>query len=582
MSLKQAPENNDITLSKEETERLEECFKDKKFRDLLSDYVKEISNPKTKLAYEEYLKQIENEGGAPENRQLMKPYPEFCIKAKIVLNENDKDSHLKKKHIYINCCSGKLVKDAILANSNGYDHVLNSTGSKQAGLCWQIPYILGLKRFDTNDGSIIYDICFSSNTIKLSQSQESFKSFVITTALEAIDDIENDYKLYVNGKKWKILKSVRFKGNTEPPVMSVFISTDDQKQNNRMVDTQIINTHKIMKYKIIESTDKNIQQTWSDTNLLIEPLKRPKQIYIIIKLNGISGIKDIDCIIDIDKNTKKYFIVIKTKNKTNCKYKPCKIDLSRYQIIKSSMNASWYKLKQELKITFDIAPFTQTQIKEIQEKYNKLNIHNNNLDKSKEDEFLFKEVETKPIIQENSNNNNNNNNDKHDVDDEKDKTPLCHHKIPMIKQWAVKKQRHFWICGKSQEMKCTAFRWDSNGNNVDKIKLKQIKDFEVEKREKFDKFVLLIRIRNIFESSVDIEFDISGEIIIKFETHKYKYYKCIQLNNCQIDIQRSRFDLNCRNLLILIHKKKQKMKQSDDDKASIVNEILNDSMLFEI
>lgn len=565
---------------------MEECFKDKQFRDLLSDYVKEISNPKTKLAYEEYLKQVENEGGAPENRKLMKPHPEFCIKAKVDSNENDKDCQTKKKHIYINCCSGKLVKDATLTNSNGYDHVLNSTGSKKAGLCWQIPYILGLKRFDSNDGSIIYDVCFSSNTIKLCLSQESFKSFVITTALEAIDGIETDYKLYIKRKKWKILKSVKFKGNVEPPVMSVFITNDDKKQT-RMIDTKdtlLKNSekNKEMKWKIIESADKNIEGTWSDRNLVIEPLKRPKQIYIVIKLQGISGIKDIDCIIDIDQETKKYFVMIKIKNNTNIKYNPCKIDLSQYEIIKSSMNASWYKLKHELKITFDIAPFSQKEVKEIQEKYNNLqsiqstqsiqNISENNQDKK--DEFLIKEVKTKQIT------NDDKNDDKKEDVTNKSQIPLCHHKLPMIKQFAAKKQRYFWICSKSQEMRCTAFKWDFKCDQVKDVKkkCKQIKDFEVETREKFDKFVLLIRIRNIFESSIDIEFDISGEIIIKFETHQYKYYKCIKLDNCQINIQRSKYDLNCRNLLIMIQKEK-KLKQKESD---IVDEILNDSVLFEI
>eukprot|EP00486_Rosalina_sp_Unknown_P013785 CAMPEP_0201594212 /NCGR_PEP_ID=MMETSP0190_2-20130828/191598_1 /ASSEMBLY_ACC=CAM_ASM_000263 /TAXON_ID=37353 /ORGANISM="Rosalina sp." /LENGTH=538 /DNA_ID=CAMNT_0048053737 /DNA_START=21 /DNA_END=1634 /DNA_ORIENTATION=+ len=538
MSVKQPPQGDkakDITLTKEETERLEECFKDKKFRDLLSDYVKEISNPKTKLAYEEYLKQVETEGGQPENRQLMKPFPEFCIKAKVIPNEDDKSDNdeTRKKHIYINCCSGKLVKDAVLANSNGYDHTLNSTGAKQAGLCWQIPYILGLKRFDPNDGAIIYDVCFSSNTLKLSQSQESFKTFVVTTALEAIDGIEDDYKLYIKGKKiiydvcfssntlklsqsqesfktfvvttaleaidgieddyklyikgkkWKILKSTKFKGNIEPPVMSVFVADGDLK-SNRMVDTRDTSMAKMrktkskkkdkgkpkeMKYRIVESADKNIEGTWSDRNLLIEPLKRPKQIYITIKLENISGIKDIDCMIDIDKN-KKYFIMIKVKDNVknkNIKYKPCKIDLSGYEIIKSSMNASWYTSKQELKITFDIAPFTQTEVKEIQQKYKdiNLNIHktekcmvevieeedimnqsqkeNENKNQVNENEFLFKEVETKRIIQ-----------NKNDIDDKKEQQllnidnkeqaeiPLCHHKLPMIKKWAAKKERHYW------------------------------------------------------------------------------------------------------------------------------------------
>eukprot|EP01083_Nonionella_stella_P223377 796154_1 len=163
-------------MSQEETKRLEECFKDKNFRDLLSDYVQEISNPQTKVAYEEYLKQVESQGGSPQNRKLMKPTPIFCIKAKIVPDTDDKSL---KKHIFINCCSGNLVKDAKLANSTGYDHVLNSSGSRKAGLCWQIPYILGHKRFDTNDASIMFDIAFSETTITLCNQQESFKNFVI-------------------------------------------------------------------------------------------------------------------------------------------------------------------------------------------------------------------------------------------------------------------------------------------------------------------------------------------------------------------------------------------------------------------
>ena len=151
----------------------------------------------------------------------------------------------------------------------------------------------------------------------------------------------------------------------------------------------------------------------------------------------------------------------------------------------------------------------------------------------------------------------------------------------LVKKDGINKGKSYFVCDKSQDEKCTAFKWNKT-KTMQIEKKKAIKEFEIEKRVKFDKTVLLIRITNIIESSVNIEFDKLGEIIIEFETHKYKYYKKLQLKDCRIDIKKSRFDLNCRNLLIMIHKDLKKINDKTDIINNCVDEILNDSALFAI
>merc|ERR1712228_186518 len=155
----------------------------------------------------------------------------------------------------------------------------------------------------------------------------------------------------------------------------------------------------------------------------------------------------------------------------------------------------------------------------------------------------------------------------------KDAVPLCHHKLKM-KQILVKNKK-CWVCVKPQSEKCTAFQWVCSEAKPQKI----IKDdFEIEQRKKFDKIVLLVRIANIIQTSVDIQFDKNGKIIIQFETDKFKYQKTLQLENYNINVDESRFDVNCRNLLIMAIK--QQPIETNPDHA--INDILNDSTLFEI
>lgn len=60
----QRQENLEIT--KDEYRTLMKNIKDEKFHELLGDYMLEISDPKNKDEYDEYLKQMEREGELPK------------------------------------------------------------------------------------------------------------------------------------------------------------------------------------------------------------------------------------------------------------------------------------------------------------------------------------------------------------------------------------------------------------------------------------------------------------------------------------------------------------------------------------
>ena len=83
--------------------------------------------------------------------------------------------------------------------------------------------------------------------------------------------------------------------------------------------------------------------------------------------------------------------------------------------------------------------------------------------------------------------------------------------------------------------------------------IKELSDFEYEFRERLNRIVLVCRISNIIESTVDVTFNTSS-VIISFETEKNSYYKCLNLRD-EIDTDKSSFDLNSKNLLLMIIKK---------------------------
>lgn len=64
---------DETTLSLKEARQLETAFSDNKFRDLMSEYVAELSDPKHKEEQEAYMAQLESQKDLPPGKSLIWP-----------------------------------------------------------------------------------------------------------------------------------------------------------------------------------------------------------------------------------------------------------------------------------------------------------------------------------------------------------------------------------------------------------------------------------------------------------------------------------------------------------------------------
>mgnify|MGYP000940705261 FL=1 len=75
------------------------------FMGLLNEYMVEISDPKNKKEYDDWLKQMESEGELPKHMQLVQPTAEFCVKTTLTSARN-KQQEMK---FFINMCSSEQI-----------------------------------------------------------------------------------------------------------------------------------------------------------------------------------------------------------------------------------------------------------------------------------------------------------------------------------------------------------------------------------------------------------------------------------------------------------------------------------------
>jgi hypothetical protein len=70
-----------MDISRKELGNFTKAMDKEDFRDILGDYVQEISNPENAVEYEQYLKQMQEQGDLPHGTHLIQPKAGFCIKA---------------------------------------------------------------------------------------------------------------------------------------------------------------------------------------------------------------------------------------------------------------------------------------------------------------------------------------------------------------------------------------------------------------------------------------------------------------------------------------------------------------------
>ncbi|KAJ3209365.1 Protein kintoun [Dinochytrium kinnereticum] len=195
----------DITA--EELQRLQKAFKNEEFRNLFSDYVKEISDPKNKELYEQEIAALEAERG--NSIRWVKPTPWKVIKTQYVRPPDPVDVDKSIHKVFINVGNSEEI-------ATGKSTKIKKDG--KVGESWSIPYSLSSPRVDTDHAQnqcMVYDCVFNPRMTEKGTQIPAFADILFQTAVEGIERQFEGVKL---SREWKILK-LKYKGEPKSTVI---------------------------------------------------------------------------------------------------------------------------------------------------------------------------------------------------------------------------------------------------------------------------------------------------------------------------------------------------------------------------
>ena len=199
----------DLKLSEDEEDRLTKAFKEPEFKQLMNDYLTEISDPKNRAEYEQYINQLEKDNKVPKGTKLVRPVGSFCVKCK-KMGTGEK--------MFINICG---APDAGIATST----------STSKGQSWNLPHLMGPPHMEQDKSKtpcMTFDVCFHPDTIKKAEENVRFQQLLVTTALETIKENTKKHGQTVQVEKdYRILKGVKAMGG-KPNMLSVKLSESEE------------------------------------------------------------------------------------------------------------------------------------------------------------------------------------------------------------------------------------------------------------------------------------------------------------------------------------------------------------------
>ena len=86
---------------------------DDKFKEMMSEYVDEISNPKNRPELDQYLRELESRGEMPVGTKLIQPLAGFCIKSTAKKLQSDTKKTFFDQKTFVNVCFHEEVDKPI-------------------------------------------------------------------------------------------------------------------------------------------------------------------------------------------------------------------------------------------------------------------------------------------------------------------------------------------------------------------------------------------------------------------------------------------------------------------------------------
>ncbi|XP_051240638.1 protein kintoun [Dicentrarchus labrax] len=188
----------ELNMTVDEIDRLTNAFKDEKFREMLLDYTRELSDPENKKRYEEEIKMLEQERG--NTVEFIHPEPFRALRTSVN----------GKQKCFINICANEKVGKP--ASAWG----VSEEGRR--GQRWSLPHSLhpGRQDIDPKGNKIlIYDVIFHPDTLHIASKNTRFMDMVDSTAIQGIQDAFNVTLDKNNVREM----STKYKGTPQPCVI---------------------------------------------------------------------------------------------------------------------------------------------------------------------------------------------------------------------------------------------------------------------------------------------------------------------------------------------------------------------------
>lgn len=133
-------------MTRKEMKALVKAMEQDEFKDILTEYVQEISDPKNKAEYEEYLRQLERQNELPPNTKLVKPVAGFCIKTTSKKLMSKTDMKYFDQKAFVNVCTHDVVPrpEKIRADKDG-----------KSGFTFNLPYRVSKGRHDQDRHGVL-------------------------------------------------------------------------------------------------------------------------------------------------------------------------------------------------------------------------------------------------------------------------------------------------------------------------------------------------------------------------------------------------------------------------------------------
>lgn len=125
-------DGKNINITRQELKTITRAMGDDKFKEMMSEYVDEISNPKHRPELDQYLRELESRGEMPAGTKLIQPAAGFCIKTSAKKLQSDSKKTFFEQKTFVNVCFHEEVDKPIQETRT------NPDGKR--GTAWQLPY----------------------------------------------------------------------------------------------------------------------------------------------------------------------------------------------------------------------------------------------------------------------------------------------------------------------------------------------------------------------------------------------------------------------------------------------------------